>query len=311
VWNRLEYVKDPDTGKRISRLNPADEWRVVQVPELRIVPQELWDEVKARQKALDAKLQDKRDPAMNRRSGIVATRRPQHLLSSLLRCGGGMSLVGGSSYGCSTARNKGTCRNRQTIRRRELEAMVLVGLQERLMEPDAVKDFIADFHRELNRLNTEKRAQHGSKQRERDKVEREIQALVEAVNRGAYSPALQRELSGLEGRHADLVRDAAMPAPPPVTIHPNAAEIYRRKVAELAAALAEPGTRSEAAEALRDLIDEIKITPEGDGNAVELVGELAALLHAGGSKNAASIKEAAHSGLLVAGRGFEPLTFRL
>jgi site-specific DNA recombinase len=22
VWNRLEYVKDPDTGKRVSRLNP-------------------------------------------------------------------------------------------------------------------------------------------------------------------------------------------------------------------------------------------------------------------------------------------------
>lgn len=26
VWNRLRYVKDPDTGKRVSRPNPECEW---------------------------------------------------------------------------------------------------------------------------------------------------------------------------------------------------------------------------------------------------------------------------------------------
>ena len=59
--------------------------------------------------------------------------------------------------------------------------------------------------------------------------------------------------------------------------------------------------RSQAAEALRDLIEEIRVTPEGDGNAVELVGELAALLRLSGSKNAASLGEAARPVLLVAG----------
>ncbi|WP_244514159.1 recombinase family protein [Methylobacterium sp. UNC378MF] len=28
VWNRLRYVKDPDTGKRVSGLNPESEWVV-------------------------------------------------------------------------------------------------------------------------------------------------------------------------------------------------------------------------------------------------------------------------------------------
>jgi hypothetical protein len=37
VWNRLRYVKDPTTGKRISRLNEPDRWIVQEVPELRIV----------------------------------------------------------------------------------------------------------------------------------------------------------------------------------------------------------------------------------------------------------------------------------
>jgi site-specific DNA recombinase len=103
------------------------------------------------------------------------------------------------------------------------------------------------------------------------------------------------------------MRQAEAP-PPNLTIDPNAAEI---KVAELHTALAEPATRGQAAEALRGLIEEIRVTPEDNGNAVELAGELAALLRLGGNKNAASLEEAARSGLLVAGIGFEPMTFRL
>ncbi|SDY95242.1 hypothetical protein SAMN05444340_1442 [Citreimonas salinaria] len=35
----------------MSRLNPQNEWQVIEVPELRIIDQDLWDEVKARQAA--------------------------------------------------------------------------------------------------------------------------------------------------------------------------------------------------------------------------------------------------------------------
>ena len=31
VWNRLRYVKDPRTGRRVSRVNPAGEWVVKDV----------------------------------------------------------------------------------------------------------------------------------------------------------------------------------------------------------------------------------------------------------------------------------------
>jgi hypothetical protein len=49
VWNRLRYVKDPVTGKRVSRSNPASDWVTTSVPELRIVDDDLWNQVKARQ----------------------------------------------------------------------------------------------------------------------------------------------------------------------------------------------------------------------------------------------------------------------
>ena len=49
VWNRLRYVKEPDTGKRVSRPNPPSDWVTTDVPHLRIVDDELWNQVKARQ----------------------------------------------------------------------------------------------------------------------------------------------------------------------------------------------------------------------------------------------------------------------
>jgi len=84
-------------------------------------------------------------------------RRPIYLLSNLLRCGvcgGGFSNVSNERYGCSAARNRGTCDNRITIRRDVLEASVLSGLKTHLMQPELVKEFIAECHRELRLRRT-------------------------------------------------------------------------------------------------------------------------------------------------------------
>jgi hypothetical protein len=37
VWNRQHFVKDPNTGRRLARLNPPESWVVAAVPELRLV----------------------------------------------------------------------------------------------------------------------------------------------------------------------------------------------------------------------------------------------------------------------------------
>src|SRR5262249_59462349 len=107
------------------------------------------------------------------------------------------------------------------------------GLKTQLMAREAVRACVAEFHRELNRLNCSKQAQADAARRELAKIEREIAALVEAVKRGAFSTALQRELAALEARQAALGREVAQPAPAPVIFHPNPADIYRQKVAHL------------------------------------------------------------------------------
>ena len=55
VWNRQRFIKDPDTGKRVARINPPEEWIVAEVPELRIVDDGLWQAAKARQSELSEK----------------------------------------------------------------------------------------------------------------------------------------------------------------------------------------------------------------------------------------------------------------
>ncbi len=80
VWNRLRYVKDPDTGKRVSRPNPPSEWVTTSVPELRIVDDEVWDQVKARQVKMRRATSNGDPKRFNQ------ARRPKYLFSGLTKC---------------------------------------------------------------------------------------------------------------------------------------------------------------------------------------------------------------------------------
>jgi hypothetical protein len=135
VWNRLRYRKDPDTGKRVSRPNPESEWVIQEVPELRIIDQNLWDAVKARQAQLA--LEPGAKPGDN--LPLNDRRRPKHLFTGLVKCGccgGGYSMISKDMLGYTNARTKGTCDNRLNIRCDTLEATILNGLDKHLMEPE-------------------------------------------------------------------------------------------------------------------------------------------------------------------------------
>ena len=55
VWNRSRWIKDPD-GKRRQVARPKSEWIVREDESLRIVPEPLWERVKARQRLRAGKL---------------------------------------------------------------------------------------------------------------------------------------------------------------------------------------------------------------------------------------------------------------
>ena len=78
---------------------------------------------------------------------------------------------------------------------------------------------------------------------------------VRAIEDGAWNDTLRRRLDALEAEKASLTAELAALARPaaPVRLHPQAAEIYRRKVAALEQCLNAPDIRHEAGEALRHL----------------------------------------------------------
>src|SRR6201997_25286 len=48
-WNRTAYVKNPQTGRKVARVNKQEAREVVEVPDLRIIDDDLWQRVKVRQ----------------------------------------------------------------------------------------------------------------------------------------------------------------------------------------------------------------------------------------------------------------------
>ena len=164
-------------------------------------------------------------------------------------------------------------------RARRLEASVLSGLQTHLMAPDLVKEFAAEYHRELNRLNAAREEDFGRKREELDRVERQLHEHYRRDRGGIFrTPSMKDELLALEARKLDLLAELKhAPAPAP-RLHPNLAELYRQKVERLHQELNRPELRTEAARALRDLIDEVRLVPENGRLEIELFGELAGIL---------------------------------
>ena len=337
VWNRLRYVKDPETGKRLSRLNPPDQWIVQDVPHLRIIEDDLWQKVKARQDATALGKHDK-----SKAEGFWDRRRPRFLLSGLIKCGCcGSTFVKISQqhFGCASARNKGTCENKRTIRRDVLEASVLNGLQHHLMDEELLAVFCEEYTRQLNALRMAESGNRARDEARLAKIIRELDRMIDAICDGVPAERVKDRMIALEAERAEVEeRLKAEPKEEKPLLHPSMGARYRKAVAELRTTLADQSAQHEAVEILRSLIDRIVLHPSSDepsGFVMDIEGDLAGILSlCQTSKKAAGLSPddllqiklvaGARSGhdlpaeddsggqmKLVAGVGFEPTTFRL
>ena len=196
-----------------------------------------------------------------------------------------------------------------TVQRDELEAKVLDGLRHHLMHPDMVKTFIEEFHREINRQAGEHDLDRDRIERDIEKTERHIQRVIEAIKAGVSGVAVKDEMATLEACRIALVAQLERTPASIPRLHPNLAEVYRKKVTNLLESLNEESTRTEAAEAIRELIEEVRLVPDNGTLRIELFGELAALVNLA-NKHPRSTEPGVQV-TLVAGVGFEPTTFRL
>jgi hypothetical protein len=184
--------------------------------------------------------------------------------------------------GCANVRNKDTCTNKRTMRRDDLEAAVLEGLQHRLMDPDLVAVFCDEYTRHMNALTHEHNAAREGARAELGKINRDLDRLVQALLDGTPARTVKDRMSQLEARKDVLEAQLAQGEDVKVAVHPNMARVYRERVANLREALAQEDCQIEAAEIMRTLIDKIELTPVcRDGKetlSITLHGHLAGIL---------------------------------
>ncbi|MCR9177831.1 MAG: recombinase family protein, partial [Alphaproteobacteria bacterium] len=211
VWNRQRYIKDPSTGKRVSRINDAADLIVKEVPELRIVDDVLWEKVKARQHGIRTS-----EPVRKiRESRFWEHRRPKHLLTGLVfcaACGDAFASIGRDYLGCSRARSSKSCENTHSIRRADLEGQILDALKCNLMAPDLVEAFIAEFHAEVNRHRKTDTAQQAAKTKELATLTRKLEGLYDAIADGLRTDGLKAKIQAMEKEQSAL-QDAINTAP--------------------------------------------------------------------------------------------------
>jgi site-specific DNA recombinase len=303
IWNRQSFVKDPETGRRISRPNPRDQWMQADAEYLRIISAETWERAQGR---------------VGDRAGTPHKARPQHLLSGLVKCGkcgSGMIACGTDKRGvrlmCSRRRETGLCDNATGVPRAVVEERVLKGIEAHLADPDLVAEYVAEYHRMSRELNSKAAGRIRAIEKRLSTVNTAIGRLVDAIVSGTPSRAVQDRLAALEAERDEIEKEKGAVGADPVEFHPNAANAYRSKIRSLKAWLAASGddARQAAFAGIREIIEKVTIHPHGRGEPVgiEIDGQLAAILRLSDTVSGAQESQ----GVVVAGIGFEPMTFRL
>ncbi len=318
VWNRVRMMKHPDTGRRISRPNPREEWITKDVPELAIVSPETFAAVQAR-----------REARSNEYSFAHTKRRPRHMLSGLLRCaacGGGMSTCGGDKTGrrrihCTTHRESKSCSDPQTFYLETVETIVLKALRAELRKPERLTEYVKAYHEERKRLAAGSDAARSRIDRRLGEIEREMKRTIDLM---VTSPP-GFDVTDLRQRSQDLATErqqltderATLPAATPnvVTLHPAILARYEQQLDALQATTAKGTERGDSggANALRELVQSVTVRRgERKGSVVvDIEGPLDALIE-DRPRSAASVRGAfASAGLVVAEDGFEPPTHGL
>ena len=192
---------NPQTGLRGKAvMNPAGALKVKEVPHLRIIDDDLWQQVKARQAAT----------RRAERSGIDKARRPKFLFSKLTRCtvcGGGFTTESRDELRCNNCRAAGpsVCTNARILQRTEVERRVLVALQGRFLTKERLDEFTRIYVAERNRLLTEHRAKLIAARREIEAIDHRQMRILGYLNGGFGDvEAWKIEVRQNEMRRAEL-----------------------------------------------------------------------------------------------------------
>ena len=184
------------------------------------------------------------------------------------------------SYACTNHVLGNGRDNARTVDRKALERCVLTRPRERMMTPEIAAEAMRAYTQETNRLNRQRRNSAESIGQELAATNKAIAEIVRVIEQGGWHRALSDRLTELEAKQDSLTAHLSNGPQDVPDIHPNISEAYRRRIERLTEALSHPDDALEAADAIREVIDRIVITPgqQRGENHVTLQGDLATIL---------------------------------
>jgi site-specific DNA recombinase len=240
VWNRFKWVRSATDSSRRRRVpNPKSEWIVRTEERLRIVPQGLWDRVKARQRRQTIDIGDRVKLGLSKDSARRLGRGPKFVFSGLLKCGkcgANYIITNATSYACATFTNGGpaACDNGTRFRRDLVEEGLFASIKKDALDPEVYEE----VRRRAMQLMKGRKAPADS-EKALAKLRAEIANLTDAIATGALrsSPALAARLRAAE---TELERQEAVASRPKGTVEqliPQLKADYQELVADLQHAL--------------------------------------------------------------------------
>lgn len=254
------------------------------MPELRIVDQELWDAVKARQAAQTKRSSKLKTTDRNKLSAGQALRRRKYLLSGLLHCGlcGGRMTIAGAgkykTYYCANAKEKGpsVCGGFWGLRDSIALPLVLSGLRDDLMKPEAYER----FRDRVNAGMAKRQDTAADRLRLHDAQVKELETsqrnLIMLARQGLGSQSLVDELKQIDEALIRMKASRDEIVPPEIELPEGLPDLYREMVGDLASALSQEAVASRAADELHELVDRIVVEwdAEANGHRLKIEGEL-------------------------------------
>jgi len=307
IWNKTETARHPITGEVKKVARDKSEWVTVDMPELRIVSDELWHAVKERQAKQKKKSKQKQKGSHeNARTG----RAPGYLFSSILKCGScgaNMIMVDKNNYRCGDAHRRGEaiCKNKQKISRKEVETKLLASIKSDLFHQDVVDTFMHEANRELRNRKGELAPNIKKLKAELRTIEKTVDNIIGFIgsqsslsNSNLLGDKLTKlELEKLEVEHKLSVEDSMISSID--RILPRAMDRFRELVDNL------PESLKEDLDVLRTqvkgILDEKIIMTPQDGGKWEATyrGSLRGLLRLGGTSSVKISNDALRRPLLV------------
>lgn len=318
VWNRVQMIKDPDTGNRVSRTNPPELWEYHDLPELRIVPPDLWD---AAQAQLAAHAHGPRE------GNIGVHRRPKRLLSGLIKCGAcgsGMTVYGHAKRSqrvrvrCSAHTNSGTCPDPQTYYLDEIEGWALFEITKQLSNPGQIMACARAYIQARRNQTAEPDRRRAEIEKDLAKISQKLDRFHDMIaNDEGDRRTLNVNIKELVARRDELEQERGhLPVASNISFHPSAfralgdrvkrlAEKWANSRAKFEYGLYELGDMKELGPVLRELIHSIVVTRNENGvMKLRIVGYLQPFIEEEGQ----APRKAKGAVSLVAEEGLEPPT---